>query len=212
MNGPKTFEEKTFYEEEIDMSTEQSCRCAAVTIKQSESPAWMGERKKRVTSTKGQKIINAYEKKVDYKTLLSHFQGKSFQSEATDHGNKFEGTAKKKFIMVTGWQVFDIGLVCKNKFSWFGGSPDGLVLCELSGDFGLLEIKCPFKCKDDEEIDIKKLQYFLDKEGKLKDTSPYYSQIQLNCWVTGAKFAHLFLWIPSGDYKIIPVPVVPSFA
>ena len=194
------------------MSTEQSIRCAAVTIKQSRSPAWKPERKKRVTSTKGQKIITAYENKVDYKTLLSHFQGKSFKSEATDHGNKFEGTAKQKFIQVTGWQVFDIGLVCKDKFSWFGGSPDGLVRCELSDHFGLLEIKCPFKCKDDQKIDIKKLTYFLNKEGKLKDSSPYYSQIQLNCWVTGAKFAHLFLWIPSGDYKLIPVPVKPSFA
>ena len=75
-----------------------------------------------------------------------------FDYSASVDGNKFEGTAKKKFIQVTGWQVFDIGLVCKDKFSWFGGSPDGLVHCKLSDDFGLLEIKCPFKCKDDKEL------------------------------------------------------------
>ena len=83
------------------MSTEQSFRCAAVTIKQSKSPAWNPERKKRATSTKALKLIRAYENQVDYKTLISHFEGKSFKSEATDHGNKYEETAKKKFILVT---------------------------------------------------------------------------------------------------------------
>ena len=50
------------------MSTEQSFRCAAVTIKQSGSNNWKNERRKRITSTLVYNLINAwikYQKKKD---------------------------------------------------------------------------------------------------------------------------------------------------
>ena len=156
------------------MSTEQSFRCAAVTIKQSGSSNWKNERRKRITSTKVYNLINAWIKyqknKVEYKTLLKNFQPKDIKTPATDHGEKFEPLARKKFIEVTGWEVFDIGLVCKDKFSFFGCSPDGLIRLP-NGEYGILELKCSFKYKDDEKIG--KLKY-LDNEGKLREKHTYY--------------------------------------
>ena len=156
------------------MSTEQSFRCAAVTIKQSGSSNWKNERRKRITSTKVYNLINAWikyqKKKIEYKTLLTKFQPKDVKSAATDHGNKFEPFARKKFIEVTGWEVFDIGLVCKDKFSFFGGSPDGLIRLP-NGKYGILELKCSFKYKDDEKIG--KIKY-LDDQGHLREKHTYY--------------------------------------
>ena len=114
--------------------------------------------------------LNIRKKKIEYKTLLTKFQPKDVKSAATDHGNKFEPFARKKFIEVTGWEVFDIGLVCKDKFSFFGGSPDGLIRLP-NGEYGILEIKCSFKYKDDEKIG--KIKY-LDDQGHLREKHTYY--------------------------------------
>ena len=198
------------------MSTDQAWRCAAITVEQSKNNTWRNERSKRPTSTKAQALINAYEKfkanKLDYKTLILKFRPKLIKRgkcPAMDYGNDFEHLAKKNFSDVTGHQVFDIGLVCKDKFSWFGGSPDGLFQLG-NGSHGLLEIKCAYKYRDKDKIDIKGLKY-MTKEGNLNEKDAYYMQIQLNCWVTGSKFAYLFIYTEH-DRKLIPVPVVEGFA
>ena len=215
-NEPKTVQEKAFFKNEVDMTPEQSWRCAAITVDQSKNNTWRNERSKRPTSTKALALINAYEKfkknKLDYKTLILKFRPKPIKrgkSPAIDYGNDFEHLAKKNFSDVTGHHVFDIGLVCKNRFSWFGGSPDGLFQLG-NGLHGLLEIKCAYKYRNEDKIDIKGLKY-MTKEGNMNEKHAYYMQLQLNCWVTGSKFAYLFIYTEN-DHKLIPVSVDDGFA
>lgn len=63
------------------------------------------------------------------------------------------------------------GLIVHKKYTFLGGSPDGLV-----GKDGLIEIKCPSKIRG---INSKHWNLdFLDNRNQLKMTHNYYFQIQ----------------------------------
>ena len=198
------------------MSTEQSWRLATVSIEQAKSKSWRRERKPRTTSTKGHRLkyvwVNS-KGNPDDPRFLAIFQEKPQEKKKLAkkpqiiYGNEKEPLAKIKFSDVMKLKVCDIGLVCKEKFSWFGGSPDGMIRLE-NGDLVVLEIKCLYSYRDDPKIGKVKC---LNKAGKLKTTHPYYTQIQLNCWVTGAKYAYLFLFTDH-DYKTVKVDVDEKFA
>ena len=163
------------------------------TIRQAKCKNWRRERRLRITSTKVYSLINAFLKQKDHHELVKICLGKKLPKKDLPqfvYGREREDKAKAKFCEVTKLKVYDIGLVCKHLFSWFGASPDGIIRLE-NGDIGLLEVKCLFSYKDAEKIGKVKC---LNKDGKLRVKHPYYAQIQMNCWVTGAKFAYLFLY------------------
>ena len=102
MFGPKTPQEKKFYECEIELDCVQSFRLAKLTILQSKCPLWRKERLKRITSSrKAHELLRAWENyqegKVDAAKFLEIFRfvikGKI---KALDHGNDTEADAKKK--------------------------------------------------------------------------------------------------------------------
>ena len=69
-------------------------------------------------------------------------------------------------------------MLVKDKFSWLSCSPDGLIMNEDEpSNFGLLEIKCLYRCRDDETIDFAKCKDFLDKDGNLREKHVYYMQV-----------------------------------
>ena len=105
-----------------------------------------------------------------------------------------------------GHEVVEVGSVVKDKFSWFSGSPDGLIIdkTDAPGTFGILEIKCIYSCRDGGKIKGCK---FLDKtQSYLRTGSNYYTQVQMNAWVTGASYINLFLFTHH-DCKTIHVPL-----
>ena len=62
-----------------------------------------------------------------------------FQNGAMSHGVEYEINARIEFEFRTGQSVQEIGFCIHRELNDFGCSPDGLV-----GDYGLVEIKCPF--------------------------------------------------------------------
>ena len=87
---------------------------------------------------------------------------------------------------------------------WLAASPDGIVL-DRNENYKLLEIKCPFSCKDN-RIDVKYLQ-----GGKLQESHAYYTQIQLQMYCTQAKETDLFVFSRE-DYKIVTIKYDADFA
>ena len=149
--------------------------------------------------------------------LFSEPKGQRKNVPAIKYGNENEDRARQTYCeQHPRSEVVQVGLAIKDKFGFFGGSADGLIRLKShapdSPFYGLLEIKCIYSCR--EELGLGgKIEgcKFLDKHGNLKTTHTYYTQIQLCAWVTGAKFAHLFLWTEK-DSKLIPVPLDPNFA
>jgi putative phage-type endonuclease len=107
----------------------------------------------------------------------SEFKG----NVATEYGTFHESGALAEYQMETGSTVDQVGFVAHG--DWLGASPDGLV-----GDFGLIEIKCPFGQRDKNPPAFK----------SVNDQPHYYAQIQVQLFVTGNKWCDFYQWSPHG--------------
>ena len=70
---------------------------------------------------------------------LTGKKGDSYQNAAMQWGTEQEPNARAAYESVQGVLVQETGFVLHPRIPQAGASPDGLV-----GDFGLVEIKCPF--------------------------------------------------------------------
>lgn len=109
----------------------------------------------------------------EYHNYPSEFQG----NIATEYGIKNESTAIFDYSLQTGNQVKSCGFF--TKYDWLGASPDGLI-----GEDGLIEVKCPFKLRNDVFPNFKSIS-----------KQPYYfAQLQLELYCTERKWIDFYQW------------------
>ena len=186
------------YIEHVVVTSEKAAAICKNTSEQSSSEDWKRERKNRITASRAHKIKNARKEETCLKYFFDDLTGLE-NVESVRYGMEMESSARKKYEELSGneAQVFVPGLVIKIDEPWLAASPDGLVL-DQNDNFKLLEIKCPFTCKE-KNIDVKYVE-----NGKLLESHPYFTQIQLQMYCCQAKETDLFVY-SSVDYKIIPV-------
>ena len=68
------------------------------------------------------------------------------------YGCKHEKDAKEMYVKTLAkdhenFKVARNGIVVDPAYPFFGASPDAIIICDCCGK-GVLEIKCPFTCKD----------------------------------------------------------------
>ena len=114
----------------------------------------------------------------DWHGAPSEFKG----NIATNWGTTNEAGAVAQFEMRTGYIVEPCGFYTHEE--WLGASPDGLV-----GTSGLLEVKCPFGLRDKSEPVFKTAKMQIH----------YYSQMQVQLYVTERKICYFYQWAPKGD-------------
>ena len=70
-----------------------------------------------------------------------------------------------------GLSVCKSGLVIHPLYPYMGASPDGLIKCRCCGP-GVLEVKCPFSCKDKSFTEATAGTFFLNRQmaGLLRET------------------------------------------
>ena len=56
------------------------------------------------------------------------------------------------------------GLVANPAWPFLGASPNGIINCTCCG-MGVLEIKCPFTCKERSVLDASKERFFLHQQA-----------------------------------------------
>lgn len=151
------------------------------------SDEWFAARKGRLTgSMVGAALgLAPYQSKDDcLRALVRDMHGMLTEFEgniATEYGNNHEDDARRAYEMETGNDVLPAPFVPYE--NWSGASPDGYV-----GDDGLIEIKCPFgKRKDDEP-----------QFDPIADQPHYYAQVQVQLHFTGREWCHFFQWAPKG--------------
>ena len=87
------------------------------------------------------------------------------------------------------------GLVINPLYPHLGASPDGYTECECCGK-GIIEIKCPFSCKEGIPEDLMgKKGSFLNKQGLVK-THKYYTQVQGQLFICNREFCNFVVWTP----------------
>ncbi len=89
------------------------------------------------------------------------------------------------------------GLIISPSYPFMGASPDGIIECSCCG-YGVLEIKCPYSCRDktlQERVDESK--FYLSKIGgdlSLDVYHAYYFQVQLQLKLSGANYCDFAVW------------------
>ena len=134
-----------------------------------------------------------------------------FTSLATKWGCEHEMTARNAYSVKnskdhTNMNVSNAGLIIHPNFPHFGASPDGVVECDCCGR-GVLEVKCPFSCRERSFLKASEdspsfcLEVFEDGQFRLKRKHAYFYQVQLqmkacevvsmalfqNYWVNGTQ-------------------------
>jgi putative phage-type endonuclease len=193
---------KNIYNSHVVLTEEKAIKLCKLTLTQSHSQIWRSERKLRVTGSKAHRIYRA---RADHKRVEYFMNMKSLDGiEAVEYGLQMEPVAFQKYVEVSGNNVIQTGLVVKNGVWWLAASPDGMMK-EDNGDLKVLEIKCPFS-NAKKAIDVP----YLNKDGMLKKSHQYYTQIQMQMYCCNAKKADLFIF-SSEDYKIVPIPFDQEF-
>lgn len=151
------------------------------------SPEWFEQRRGRLTgSMAGAALgIAPYQSKDDcLRALVRDMNGMESEFDgniATDYGTNYEELARSAYEIETGNTVQEAGFVPFD--DWTGASPDGYV-----GNDGLIEIKCPFGKRKDDEPEF----------ASIEDQPHYYAQIQVQLFVTSREWCHFWQWSPNG--------------
>ena len=182
----------TYVEENLIVAHEDILEIERNSREQSDSDVWYLERRKRVTASNFGSIIKR-KKKIHPTSILKNVLEKGPMQKlpaAIKWGKSNEMNGIKRY-----WeckekcnQAVDLcsfcGFVVNGMFPWLGASPDFLVhdTHEVSSQFGLGEIKCPFSKKDqtikESCTDPKFCLADIDGGISLKKNHVYFYQVQ----------------------------------
>lgn len=176
-----------------------------VTKTQSQSKIWYQQRAGRVTASRLKSALATSVANPSPSLIKSicYPESSKFHSAACRWGCVHEGTARTAYS--DKWRkkhdTFNIqesGLVLSPKYPFMGASPDGLIKCKCCGD-GVLEIKCPYSCRNKSfSHRMEEKGFFLEESDKgvteLKLTHSYYYQIQMQMKFCNVSYGDFVVW------------------
>ena len=190
---------------DLTITKEQAKVVEENTRRQLKNQLWYSMRSGRITASNLYAAIHTDIKKPSVSLLNKICAPKEslFKSTATDWGIKYEDTARQTYFSLCSelhadFQLSDCGLIMNSEYPRFGTSPDGLVTCSCCGD-GCLEIKCPYTLKDDNS-QMKDISWLVLKDQgiyELKNSHPYYFQVQCQLFLTGRRYCDFVVWSPA---------------
>ncbi len=160
-----------------------------VTRGQSKSKLWFQQRTGRVTASRLKSALSTSLAKPSQSIikLICYPESSKFYSAGCTWGCNHEGPAREAYVAQykskhERFMISRSGLVLNSKYPFMGASPDGIVSCQCCGR-GVLEIKCPYSCRNKTLSEFEGEVSFLEKsqEGKMeiKRTHSYYYQLQM---------------------------------
>lgn len=167
------------------------------TREQRDSAVWVEERRKRITASvfgKICKLRSTTDPKKVAQTML-----KGFTAVSTTYGMDHEPIALKEFAEFLKIEIQPCGFFVDENDFYLGATPDGLV-----GQNGLVEVKCPYSCREltpINAIETKKLTYMTpgqEEHFNLKKNHNYFYQVQGQLHVTQRDFCYFVVWTPKG--------------
>ena len=209
-NKSKTCEEiASSFLEHCQMTNDEVKRVEIETRGQSGNKMWFDQQEGRITAsnfhtyhTKMESILKSRKRgKNTYTPLVFDILNKSDDISHLPQikwGLEHEKDAIKSFLSdvaskhANGMNGFkQCGLFVKHDYAFLAASPDGLFVCDCCSP-AILEVKCPFSVKE-ENINLKaaykRVDFLEEVHGspRLKHTHKYYTQMQVQMWVTGTK-------------------------
>ena len=147
-----------------------------------------------------------------------HFH--KFSTKATVWGCEHEDEARQAYAESTSkkhkfFKLANSGLVVRHDYPFLGASPDGVVSCQCCGD-GVIEVKCPFNCRDLSFKDAVVQQPRLclgqsdDSTYFLKKDHAYYYQVQAQIFLCKVAYCD-FVMYSENDLVVLRVLPDPEF-
>lgn len=172
------------------------------------SQSWLKARKFRMTGSRCYEIYTYKNNNNWIKKSHSFFFSTPLKNKYISHGLKFEDHAKKAFILQTGVDVRDFGLIIPPTNLWLGYSPDGVIF-ENNTPIALLEIKCLYAgATSTIEDALSSCNYLCEGNGglQLKKKHKYYGQINLGMSILNLPKCYFVIYASYDDsLKIIEV-------
>ena len=127
--------------------------------------------------------------------LFPSFRG----NKATDWGNANEKSAMREYESSIKFKVLPAGLFVDENLPFLAASPDGVV----SDGEGLVEIKCPYNCRDitpEEGVKNKTVTFMEVKDGryKLRRRNRYFYQVQGQLEICDKNYCDFIVWSSHG--------------
>lgn len=200
-----------FYQKNILLCRDGIIATCRETLKQSKSPAWFVVRKNRITASKNSHAIKTRKSKTIASLIQDILHPKDLsRNENLKYGLKFEEFAISEYEKFAKLPVHRLGVLISEFQPWLCASLDGIVV-EPDSSLKVVEIKCPSSCKKTGIVDFETKKCFVpylefrEEEIQLKRSHQYYTQIQIQMYVSGAKKGDLFVWSPVNSC-VIKVP------
>ena len=204
------------------MNHEQAQKLEEATRNLHQSKLWFKYRAGRVTASHLKAAVHTDVTQPSQSLIkqICYPESRGGTSEAQEWGLKNEKTArdtycssvKKKHLNFT---MSSSGLVVHPEHPHLGASPDGVVSCDCCG-LGVLEIKCPFSCKNKSftEASRNDPQFCLtkceDSSFELKKAHAYYYQVQTQMKLTGARYCDFVVWSPN-EFVVLQIDLADDF-
>ncbi|XP_040355969.1 uncharacterized protein LOC121046150, partial [Ixodes scapularis] len=112
-------------------------------------------------------------------------------------GLRTEPLARRDFEQQFGVAVVEVGLLLHPDQPWLCGSPDGIF--KFIDETCLLEVKCPYKCKDKKILDasgqsIVRYLQCVDNKIMLKESHRNYTKVQILLYLLNARECFVFVY------------------
>ena len=194
----------------LTVRPEQCVELERVTREQSKSGLWKQDRAGRLTASNFYDICHTKVNSPAKSVIMKIMNYTSFTSSATAWGLKNKERARKMYVGLAqtkhiNFEFMKCGLVINPTFPYLGCTPDGYVSCDCCGK-GTLEIKCPFKLKDNHPCLIDDKTFCLPKHQQgdlycdnfLPLEHKYYYQIQGQMGVTECDYCDFVCFTNAG--------------
>ena len=180
------------------------------TQDQHRSPAWFDARRYRLTASKFGQVFRRRVDTPPDALVLSIIEPKQFISQSTEYGKRMEATALEKYKAYKNDEAITVcsaGFVIYEEKPYLGATPDAYVHDpNRKEQYGLVEIKCPFKYRNITPEDACLNSDFCStvctqagaRTTKLKLSHPYYSQVQGQLAITGRKWCDFVIYTHKG--------------
>lgn len=188
---------KEFYEANITMEDDKIIDLCCKTIEQSKCKEWYAARRLRISSSMNVHLIKVRKSKSIESLVHNMLFPKSIDCDATNCGKRNECHALQQYQKFANCRVITVGVIVSKEQPWLCTSIDGVVIhdgCIIK----LVEFKCPISCQENVVVDfVSKLinvlyLEFVNDNIELEKKHSYYTQIQIQMYVTGMRSFCLF--------------------
>ena len=198
------------FKQALELSPEQIRELERNTREQHLSELWYSARRYRLTASTFGRILQLQPTTPPDSLVKQLLHSKPFSTNATEWGKENEPKALQEYVknqLSTGHTdlvTCSAGFVVSEEHPFLGASPDAYVFDPSSpNQFGLVEVKCPYKYRDLHPEDAAQQTDFCcklsaDKVVELKRKHQYFAQVQGQLAITERKWCDFVIYTKKG--------------